>query len=112
MPSKGFLKRISNPDLTHKSASTVAQLMILHIPLNAYLQRFKKVDSAHCPTCGAKREDLEHFLLFCPSYAHKRWLLKQQAKKKRKCLTMEMLLGDLDLTVHLANYIDAMHRFK
>src|SRR6266850_844800 len=38
-PSKGFLKRISNAELNRKAASTISQLMITHIPLNAYLKK-------------------------------------------------------------------------
>jgi len=36
-PSKGFIKRLSNPLLSHAASSSISQLAIIHIPLNAYL---------------------------------------------------------------------------
>ena len=41
-----------------------------------------------------------------------RWALERQAKKKKKNLTLETLLGDPDLALPLANYIDGTNRFK
>jgi len=111
-PSKGFLKRLSNPTLSRAASSSISQLVISHVPLNAYLKRFKKVDSANCPACGTSEEDVEHFLLICPSYAYERWIFKNEATKLSKTLKLETILGDLSLTVPLANYIDATHRFK
>ena len=111
-PSPSFLKRISNPRLSRKSASLIAQLAISHVPLNAYLHKFKLVDKPQCPACGADKEDAEHFLLKCPAYAHERWALLQSAKKKKQLLTMESLFGDRDLTIPLANFIEATYRFN
>jgi ribonuclease HI len=111
-PSKGFLKRISNAKLDRKAASVISQLIISHVPLNAYLARFKKVDNARCPACGALKEDIVHFLLTCPSYAYERWKLKQQVKKKKKPFTLQTLLVEPDLTIPLANFIDETKRFK
>ena len=111
-PSPSFLKRISNPHLSRKSSSLIAQLAISHVPLNAYLHKFKLVDKPQCPACSAGKEDAEHFLLNCPAYAHERWALSQSAKKKKKLLTMESLFGDKDLTIPLANYVEATFRFS
>ena len=111
-PSPSFLKRISNPHLSRKSSSLIAQLAISHVPLNAYLHKFKLVDKPQCPACGAGKEDAEHFLLNCPAYAHERWALSQSAKKKKKLLTMESLFRDKDLTIPLANYVEATFRFS
>ena len=36
----------------------------------------------------------------------------QSAKKKRKLLTIEALFSDQDLTVPLANFVKATHRFS
>ena len=36
----------------------------------------------------------------------------QQVKKKRKDMTMETLLGDPELAIPVANYIDGTGRFK
>ena len=113
-PSPSFLKRISNPtrSITQKAAtSLIAQLAISHVPLNLYLHKFKLVDKPQCPACGNGKEDVEHYLLKCPAYAHERWALSKSAKKT-KLLTMETLLSDQDLTIPLANFIKATHRFS
>jgi len=73
--SNKFIKLISNSDLSHNVASTIAQLRITHMPLNSYLKRCKRTGSSRCPACGAENESISHFLLICPSYAHERWLL-------------------------------------
>jgi ribonuclease HI len=110
-PSPRFLHAISNPDLSHKSASLISQLLTMHIPLNKYLKRIKKVNSARCPSCGTSPETVRHFLLKCPGYAYERWTLENRLKKKRKTLTLEHLLGDAELMIPLVNYIEATHRF-
>ena len=111
-PSPRFLKQISNPNLSRKLASLIAQLATSHVPLNAYLYKFKLVDKPQCPACGDSKEDMDHFLLKCPAYAHERWALSQSAKKKKKLLTIEALFSDQDLTVPLANFVKATHRFS
>ena len=111
-PSKGFLKAISTLGVTRTAASTIAQLRISHIPLNSYLKRFKRVDSARCPACRADDETIAHYLLSCLTYAHERWALARQAKKNRKAMTIKTLLGDPKMTIPLANFIEATHRFR
>ena len=69
-PSVHLLQSISKTDLPRRLASLITQLRLQHIPLNAYLKRFKLVNSARCPACGADAETVSHFLLQCPSYAH------------------------------------------
>ena len=110
-PSKKFLGAISTPEITRSSASLIAQLRLSHIPLNGYLKRFKRTDSARCPACGADEETITHFLLLCPSYAHERWALARQVKKNKKRMSLDALLGDPSLIIPLANYINATHRF-
>ena len=110
-PSRKFLEAISTSEITRSSASLISQLRLTHIPLNGYLKRFKRTDSARCPACGADEETITHFLLLCPSYAHERWALARQAKKKKKVMSLDVLLGDSSLVIPLANYINATHRF-
>ena len=111
-PSKGFLGTISQSELSRKAASRIVQLRLAHAPVNQYLKRIGRVDSARCPACGAEEETIEHLLLACPAYAHERWALDKQAKKQRKQLTMATALGERSMAIPLANYIDATHRFK
>jgi len=111
-PSIKFLKTISNPKLSCEAASRITQLRMQHAPLNSYLYRFKRVDSANCPACGAINEDIAHFLLFCPNYAHECWTLGRHARRRKKTLALETLLGDPDFAVPLSSYIDSTKRFK
>jgi hypothetical protein len=68
-----------------------AKALLSHAPVNRYIKRIGKVNSARCPACGAEQETIEHFLLEGPSYAQERWALNRQAKKLRKQLTLETL---------------------
>ena len=74
-PSSKFIKLISDENLSRNDASRIFQLRTGHVPLNAYLERFKRADSAQCPACGHPRENAQHFLMDCPAYKHERWLL-------------------------------------
>ena len=107
-PSPKYIRAISNPKLSRRAASTITQLRKNHIPLNSYLNRFHLAQSAHCPACSEGIETVEHYLLHCPGYAHKRWPLKQKFGKK---LALATLLGDDKAILPLANYIDATQRF-
>ena len=110
-PSSKFLKSISNPKLSRTSASRIAQLRLAHFPLNTYLKRIRKVDSTRCPACGEDEESITHFLLKCSGYAHERWTLTELARKKRKALTSQLILGDPQFILPLAAYMHATGRF-
>jgi hypothetical protein len=111
-PSTKFLKTISNTNLSRSAASKIVQLHLRHIPLNRYLYRFKRTDKASCPAYGADVESIAHYLLNCLMYAHERWALARQVKRLWKNMTLETLLGEPELAVLLAKYIDSMGRFK
>jgi hypothetical protein len=91
-PSKKFLKAISHTELSHNAASCIMQFRLTHAPVNHLLKRIKKVDKAMCPTCGADKETIGHFLLICPSYTYEHWALAQEASKLHKCLSLKTLL--------------------
>jgi len=55
---------------------------------------------------------VKHFLLVCPGYVSERWKLRSKASKLSKSTYIETLLGNLDLTLPLANFINATHHFK
>jgi len=112
MPSTQFVKAISNPKLSRDIASKIAQLRLMHIPLNRYLKRIWRVDSARCPACRADEENITHYLLNCPSYVHERWALTQHARKERKAISVKILLRDPKFILPLAGYIQATGRFK
>jgi hypothetical protein len=64
-PSTKFLKSISNPKLSRIAASAIAQLRLIHFPLNGYLKRIGKVNNMRCPACGEDEKDIKHYLLRC-----------------------------------------------
>ena len=90
---------ISSNHLTPNSASLISQLLVSHIPLNAYLHRFKRVDSDLCPACGVESEEVSHFLLDCQTYAHAHeiWALVRAVTKKRAQFSLETIFGESDL---------------
>jgi hypothetical protein len=110
-PSTKFLKTISNPKLSWVAASRISQLRLQHAPLNSYLHRFKRVDKPNCLACSKVDKNMSHYLLYCPSYAFKRWALKRPIWKKQKAMLLETLLEDPDLAIPLANYIEGTNRF-
>ena len=111
-PSKKFLKTISQSELSREDASRISQLRIAHAPVNQDLNRIGRASSTRCPACGDESETIEHLLLRCPNYAYERWELDRQAKKLRKRLTMETVLGCPEMAVPLAKYIKATQRFQ
>ena len=66
----------------------------------------------HTGAICEKKETIADFLLHCTKYAFKRWALIQQVKKRRKELTIETLLGEPELAIPLANYMDGTGRFR
>ncbi|KAH9886250.1 hypothetical protein C8Q73DRAFT_839981 [Cubamyces lactineus] len=64
MPSKNFAGLTAK--LRRRHAALLIQFRTNHVPLQAYLMRIGKADSAACPTCGAAAETVAHFLLACP----------------------------------------------
>ena len=84
----------------------------MHIPLNRFLKKIKKVDNARCPACGDLVETIAHYLLRCPGYAYERWKLAQHLEKKELPQGMKMLLGNPLAAIPLANYIKATGRLK
>ena len=85
------------------------QLHITHIPLNKFLAKINKVDTAGCPSCGASSETVAHYLLECPGYIHKRWTLERRLRKKERVMTVEDILGNIDIMIPLANFINTSH---
>jgi len=109
--SNKFLKAISLGKITCSTTSLISQLGLTHIPLNSYLKRFKRADSARCPACRADKETIEHFLLLYLTYTYERWALAHQVKKQRKMLSIKSLLRDPNLVIPLGNFINTTERF-
>ncbi len=109
LPSNKYLKLISDDRISRTDASRIFQLRSAHIPLNAYLERFKRVDNARCPACGHPKENVQHFLFDCPKYSYERWALLKHCKKRNPKL--EDILNKSKMIVPLANFIQATGRF-
>jgi ribonuclease HI len=111
MPSsQKYLKHISNPRLSRTNASRIFQMRVGHMPLNYYLHKFKRVDSPCCLACRHPSETVEHFLLHCLKYAHKRWPIINQNRGSVPKLTK--LLTSAKLLLPLATYMEATGRFQ
>ena len=109
-PSSRFIQLISDDRISRIDASRICQLRTGHVPLNAFLEKIKKTDSARCPACGHTKEDARHFLLDCPTYAHERWSLFRSCKAKQP--KMSDLLNEEEMMVPMANFIQATRRFE
>jgi hypothetical protein len=111
MPSsQNFLKYICSQEISRAAASRIFQLRVGHVLLNQYLFRFKRVDNPRCPACGHPNETVEHFIVYCPKYAHERWPLLQRTGNTPPKLIK--LLTSTKLLMLLVNFIDATERFK
>jgi hypothetical protein len=108
LPSRKYLQLINN--MPRKHASILTQLRTKHIPLNAYLYRFKKVDSPLCPGCRRADETVHHFLALCPAHNHARRNLLQAAHLP--FIDTSALLSTKILLPHLLRYIAQTKRLK
>ena len=95
---------MSSNDIRREATSKIYQLRSGHIPLNAYLHRFKLVNSAQCPACGAQRETPQHFVLECPAYEHER-NMTLKPKRGRSEPKYAEIIGRKNEAVVLAHYI-------
>jgi len=109
LPSQNFLKLTSDPKISRKGASWLYQLRTGHFPLNAYLHRFKRTDSAQCPACGYHSENPQHFILDCPAYAHERWPLMAGKSPANKEYTK--LISNAKNDIPIVSFIQATGRF-
>ena len=107
--SKKYMTLISDHRISRHMASIIFQLRVSHAPLNKYLFRIGKVDSAHCPACGTDEETVEHFMLRCPKYAHERWALFRHIRDNVPQL--EEVLSNPKAIILTTNYIQATERF-
>ena len=110
LPSRKYIELTSNPEIHRESASKIFQLRTGHIPLNAYLHRFKISEGAQCPACGAPKETPQHFVLECPAYANER-KRTLKPKKGRSELKFAEIVGRKSDAVALAHFILDSKRF-
>ena len=75
MPSSKYRKLIT--ELPRRFVSVLTQLRTNHVPLQAYLHRFKLADSPICPHCEEAPETVTHFIMFCSNFAGQRRQLRR-----------------------------------
>lgn len=109
-PSNKYMKLISDDRLSRADISRISQLITGHIPLNAYLERIRRVDSARCPACGHPKENVQHYILECPSYRHERWAMLKHCEGRDP--KIQDILNNSKKVVPLANYIQATGLFE
>lgn len=107
VPFSPFRKIAEN--LNRKTTSLLAQLRIGHVPLQAYLHRFKRAESPTCLSCNEAPETVIHYFLRCPAFAKQRRILENAFDTKARSL--RTLLSDEDSLGPVFQYINATRRF-
>ena len=108
MPSNKYRKLTI--ELPRRFTSILTQLRTNHVPLQAYLHRFKLVDSPICPHCEEAPETVTHYIMFCPKFA-------TQRRQLRSCLGQRThldlgILGDSKCLPDLFRFIKSTNRFE
>ncbi|KIK76556.1 hypothetical protein PAXRUDRAFT_169554 [Paxillus rubicundulus Ve08.2h10] len=96
--------------LTCRHTSILIWLCMKHTPLNAHLNRIKKGDMLDCPHCPRMKEDIAHYILKCPQYVWKHFVLARALG--RRAHHLPHLLSDSKAVPHLINYVNSTGRFK
>ena len=107
-PSSSFQK--ISAKLTRQQASVLIQLHTGHVPLQAYLHRFKLSDTPECPTCSDEPETVTHYLAHCRTYNQQRCQL-QQALGHNQSVGLE-ILGDERRIKVLMEFINDTGQFE
>jgi hypothetical protein len=107
-PASNFMKITAK--LTRHQASILIQLRTGHIPLQAYLHRFKLAETPTCPSCGTEPETVSHFLLHCITYVAQRRRLRRSLGRDQS-LGLE-ILDDKKRMKSLMAYIKDMKHFE
>ncbi|TFK58764.1 hypothetical protein BDN72DRAFT_746728, partial [Pluteus cervinus] len=85
-----------------------------HIPLNAYLHRFKRADSPYCKSCIKSRlylrETVTHYLFECPAWKSQRDALRRRVECGM-ATTLKSMLSDEETTKELITFIHETRRF-
>src|SRR6202522_577188 len=108
MPSRKFLNSIAK--LPRRFVSILTQLRTNHVPLQAYLHRFKRADSPTCQQCFSAPETVSHYLFFCNKYTAQRLTLAS-AFETGKVLDFSVL-GNYKLFPALFRFIKDSNRFE
>ncbi|EIW79477.1 hypothetical protein CONPUDRAFT_125804 [Coniophora puteana RWD-64-598 SS2] len=107
--ARSFLKLTA--DLPKRQISTLVLLTTRHLPLNAYLYRFKRAEEPFCDHCDdAAEETIHHYLFDCPAWGRARHALIRALGRDAESLSF--LLTNTKATQPLMRYVNATGRFK
>lgn len=108
LPSRKYAEHISH--LPRRHANLLLQLRTGHVPLQTYFERIGKALTGTCPTCCEAPEDVQHYLLACPTYVlHRAVHFRPLGYSGRK---LSVLLNSDDALRPLFAYINATGRFR
>ncbi|KIK76627.1 hypothetical protein PAXRUDRAFT_108449, partial [Paxillus rubicundulus Ve08.2h10] len=108
MRSRSFMKL--SLTFTCRNTSLLVWLHTKHVPLNEHLHHIKKSDSLDCPHCPGSKEDVAHFILKCPHYVCKHFVLNRSLRWQTYYLPH--LLSNSKVILFLINYVNSMGQFK
>jgi len=107
--ANSFLKLTA--DLPKRQTSTLVLLITCHLPLNAYLFRFKRAEEPYCENCDdVMEETIHHYLFDCPAWGKARNTLVR--KVGRDAESLAFLLTNPKATQPLLCYVNETGRFK
>jgi RNase H len=93
-----------------RAAAVIYQLRSGHAPLNGYLSMMNCAESRACPTCGARSENVLHYLEECHTYdEQRRTMLRDMDPRKRP---LAYLLAEEEGIDALLAYVEATGRLK
>ncbi len=101
-------------DMRRRQTSVLIQLRTGHVPLNAYLYRFKKVDFPFCEKCFANgveaKETVYHFIFECPSHQKLRGEIRKELG--RGATSFRNIMGDPKAVKAMLKYVGKTRRFQ
>ncbi|EIW85502.1 hypothetical protein CONPUDRAFT_70292 [Coniophora puteana RWD-64-598 SS2] len=98
-------------DLPKRQTSALIFLITRHLPLNAYLHRFKRAEEPFCNHCDdVADETIHHYLFDCPAWGRARHDLIRTLGRNAESLAY--LLTNTKATQPLMRYINATGGFK
>ncbi|KNZ72373.1 hypothetical protein J132_03464 [Termitomyces sp. J132] len=90
--------------------SLLIQLHTGHVPLNSYLHRIQKRESARCNKCKEGRETVQHYLLECQAHKnkqHKMWRMTGDSER-----SLQTLFGKREGIIAVLQFVSDTGRLK
>ncbi|KIK82324.1 hypothetical protein PAXRUDRAFT_153957, partial [Paxillus rubicundulus Ve08.2h10] len=91
-------------------SAALVWLRTKHITLNKHLHCIKKSNTLGCHHYPGSKENMEHFILVCPQYAHEHFILARLLRWQ--ACYLPYLLSDSKAVPFLINYINSTGHLK